>query len=661
MVFFGYQRVWSIIPYVAGTPCYEPQVAPAPVRRFVWVIAALAMLLPVDVSGQTPIDRSAPPAVVPSSEQSQSTGGPSYPRWWGAPPEIETAVPCTDPGKCVTCHKTQGTMDPSHALSCEKCHGGNPDSDNETSAHAGLIKDPGDLRTLDKTCGKCHPEVAKRVKRSPMALAPGMINHVRFAFGGQSEPSHLYATVSAGNLKEVPLPSASSNLGDDLLRRSCLRCHLWSAGSDRRGEIRGRGCTACHSPRGNGPQNDPCPHVIVRSVGMTACLKCHNSNHIGADFVGLFEKDFARGFVSPLVEGRAPETIYGAEQHRLVPDIHYQKGMECLDCHTVDSVHGSDEGPASGAAAAGISCEGCHVRGDHPYVLKAEDGRLSLMRGQGRRIPAFDPAKVPHSVEEHRQKVGCSACHAAWSFQDYGLHLMLEERADYWKWAPYAGQNDPQVQALLLRNIGTDADLIPPKGPDRPARPSEQWEQPSTKDWLSGEVRSGAWFRGYTLRRWSDPPLGRDSSGRISVMRPMYQYVVSHVDAQGKLLLDSRVPTTGQGTPALIFNPYQPHTTAGRGRNCQECHGNPKAIGLGESLKGIAKPIRVPLWKTGEVPELKQGWDAIVDEQGTPLQFSSYPSAGPLAAGTVHRLLNPTDRYRALWHRYQTGHPQPNP
>ena len=213
-----------------------------------------------------------------------------------------------------------------------------------THAHAGLIRDPGDLAVVDKTCGKCHPEVVNQVTRSPMALAAGMINRVRFAFGGQNEPSATYATVCVDKFKEVPLWSASSNLGDDLLRRSCLRCHLYTEGSDRWGEKRGRGCSACHYPRGNGLKTDSCPHVIVRSAGMTACLKCHNSNHVGADFVGLYEKDFGQGFVSPFVEGRAPARIYGAEQHRLIPDIHYQKGMECMDCHTLESVHGSGHG-----------------------------------------------------------------------------------------------------------------------------------------------------------------------------------------------------------------------------------------------------------------------------------------------------------------------------
>ena len=49
---------------------------------------------------------------------------------------------------------------------------------------------------------------------------------------------------------------------------------------------------------------------------------------------------------------------------------------------------------------------------------------------------------------------------------------MLEERADYWKWAPTAAQNDPQIQELLYQNIGTEAELVPKESGTRPARPA---------------------------------------------------------------------------------------------------------------------------------------------------------------------------------------------
>ncbi|MBI5571973.1 MAG: hypothetical protein HY914_18670 [Desulfomonile tiedjei] len=547
-------------------------------------------------------------------------------------------------------------MDPSHAVACVQCHKGNPEADAKEEAHKGLIPDPGDLRIAETTCGKCHRDEVRRVKTSSMALAPRMINHTRFGFGAQPTSDGGYATVAAGELLQVPDPARSGNLGDDLLRRSCLRCHLYTSGSARWGEHRGQGCSACHFPRPNGAEGKAATHAVSRNGGLTACLKCHNSNHVGCDFVGLFEKDANRGFRSPVVNGRQAHRIYGSEQHRLSTDLHFKAGMQCMDCHTLDEVHGSGQVSRSPAAGVTISCEGCHVRGDHPAILKNSDGTMTLLRGPGRPVPPWKSDTIPHSVQEHREKLRCSACHAAWSFQDYGFHLMLEERADYWKWAPTAAQNDPQVQELLERNVGTEVELVPPRDGQIPSKPMEKWEPPITRDWLTREDRPGAWFRGFTARLWERPPLGLDSRGRVSIMRPFYQYVVSHVDQQGVLILDRHVPVTGGGFPALIVNPYTPHTTSRTGRPCHECHGNPKAAGLGEGLMGGEKPGFKPLWRPEQdVPGHRFLWGALVDEEGHPLQRSSHPGAGPLDAETVRKLLHPSDRHRALWHRFLEG------
>lgn len=577
----------------------------------------------------------------------------TYPAWWGTPPQPPVTAPCREPGRCVRCHETQANMDPSHALPCVQCHGGNAAAEDAMQAHEGLIADPGDLRHAEKTCGKCHGEVVNRVRLSAMALAPRMINHTRFAFGAQDRPEPVHATVDATPLIQVPDPPRSGNLADDLLRRSCLRCHLHTRGSTRWGEHRGLGCSACHIAYPNSADGRPRVHALVRNVGITACLKCHNANHVGADFVGLYEKDFQRGFVSPFVKGRQPVQIYGAEQHRLSSDVHFRRGMECMDCHPLDEVHGTGEAPLSALPRVTISCEGCHVAGDHPALLKQPDGSMLLLRGGGRKVPRWDATLPPHRVERHRERLKCSACHAAWSFQDYGLHLMLEERADYWKWAPTRGQNDPQVQELLDRSVGSEADLIPPTSGPLPAKPMEEWRPPTSRDWLTGVLRPGAWFRGWTARSWEVPPLGVDNSGKVSILRPIYQYVVSHVSAQDDLLKDREIPKTTAGVPALVVNPYSPHTIAETGRPCHECHGNPKAVGLGDGYMGIKKPGLKAVWRPeDQIPGYSFRWDAFVDETGQPLQFSTRPSSGPLDTGTLQRLIKPSARQRALWHEY---------
>lgn len=611
-------------------------------------------------------DEAAPPAASPrldpAPDPATDPGGPRYPAWWGKPPQLEPPVPCNQPGTCVTCHESTATMDASHALPCVRCHRGDPSATDKDKAHQDLIPDPGDLRHAEQTCGACHAEIVSRVKQSPMALAPGMINQARFAFGAQKTTENVYGTMDEGGIKQLPLPKESANLGDDLLRRSCLRCHLYTSGSTRWGEHRGQGCSACHVAYPNSSDGKPTAHMIVRNVGLNACLKCHNANHVGCDYVGLYEKDFQRGFVSPFQHGRQPARIYGAEQHRLLPDLHFQAGMICTDCHSTDEIHGTGEIPRAQRSKVAVSCEGCHVRGDHQAILKTSDGKMTLLRGAGRPVPAWNPGLIPHKVDRHREKLRCSACHAAWSFQDYGLHLMLEERADYWKWSTLSGQNDPQIQELLLRNVGTYADVVPPAQGSKPAKPEDAWELPATRDWISGELRPGAWFRGLTLRRWERPPLGLDSNGKVSVMRPMYQYVISHVDAQDNLLLDRHVPETGGGFPALIFNPYAPHTIAKRGRACHECHGSPKAAGLGEAIPGIEKPGLYPIWPAeDQIPGHTFRWDAMVDAEGNVLQHSTHPGAGPLDAETVKRLLNPSKKHRAMWYEYLKGSQAPQP
>ncbi|MDQ1238191.1 MAG: hypothetical protein QG577_376, partial [Thermodesulfobacteriota bacterium] len=578
-----------------------------------------------------------------------------------APPEFPNRIPCTDPGGCVTCHKDNESMDPSHAFSCSACHGGNPAVQDKPGAHEGLIPDPGDLDVVQKTCGRCHPEEARRVRRSSMALAPRMINHTRFAFGAQASPSAAYLTRSMDSVEQIPRWEESKNIGDDLLRRSCLRCHLFTNGSERPGELRGRGCSACHVPYPNDAKTKTGFHAIVRDPGVTPCLKCHNSNHVGADFVGLFEKDYHRGFRSPFVRGRLAETIYGSEQHMLSSDIHFRSGLKCSDCHTLDEIHGTGEvnkGPTTGVT---ISCRGCHVTGDHPAVMKDPNGSFRLLRGD-RLIPSWNPESIPHSVASHKNRLRCSSCHAAWSFQDYGFHLMLEERPDYWKWAPTAAQNDPQVQEILMRSVGTFVEMLPPSDGPKAPTPEEKWQAPLAKDWLNGEKRPGAWFRGYSYRRWSNPPLGIDGKGVISIMRPMFQYVVSHVDSNENLLLDRWIPRTGGGNPALLWNPYSPHTITNRPRMCHDCHGSSKAAGLGEGLLDTKKRLFVPVVQPEKkLSDIPIRWDAMLDLSGDVLQSSVIPGAGPLDYATMRGLLEPSPLHRSTWNKYlrEIGNPRP--
>jgi len=91
--------------------------------------------------------------------------------------------------RCMFCHKDVSDPDASHPVSafgCQSCHLGNPFSLDKERGHLTMVKNPGDLSVVDKTCGKpdCHPEVVIRVKNSVMATNRGIIKVLRYHWEG---------------------------------------------------------------------------------------------------------------------------------------------------------------------------------------------------------------------------------------------------------------------------------------------------------------------------------------------------------------------------------------------------------------------------------------------------------------------------------------------
>ena len=153
------------------------------------------------------------------------------------------------------------------------------------------------------------------------------VNLVRKAFGAKETLS---------GLTQIPVADAPKDplqLADDLLRRRCLRCHPYSSGDPYPYVNHGTGCAVCHLDFTDGA---PTSHTFLATPGDKQCLQCHYGNWVGADYYGRFEHDFNTEYRTPYTTKESFTRPYGVEYHQLAPDIHQQKGMICVDCHSGD-------------------------------------------------------------------------------------------------------------------------------------------------------------------------------------------------------------------------------------------------------------------------------------------------------------------------------------
>jgi hypothetical protein len=86
--------------------------------------------------------------------------------------------------------------------------------------------------------------------------------------------------------------------------------------------------------------------------------------------------------------------------------------------------------------------------------------------------------------------------------------------------------------------------------------------------------------------------------------------------------------TTGAGLSSLAHNAVNPHSTSRQARECEDCHNNPKALGLGT---GILDPV-AQRWG------IDFSLDRIVDERGRPIQDNSHEGARPFNEAELDRI-----------------------
>lgn len=429
-------------------------------------------------------------------------------------------------GRCVSCHTME--LDTNHSFQCTQCHSGIDTAEEKDRAHQDLVIHPAHPQQMTQTCLPCHENIAKQVPQTIHFTLAKSTNMFRTAFGAKTDLDTFSDT------PVITEPSSSLELADDLLRRRCFKCHLYDSGQQYPSTSHGMGCAACHLPFYESKLVD---HKFSAPTDET-CLSCHYGNYVGFDYYGRFEHDFNVEYRTPYTTKADHFRPYGVEYHQLSADIHQQKGLLCIDCHSGNELM---------LKAQKTSCQSCHdsslletqlparvTQNENSYELTSHTGKKHL-------LPTLKhPAHFRDDID-----ISCQGCHAQWSFDDRGKHYIRIDNDELESYSALTVQGNHEVETLLTNNLDFDKDELPVEMTDS----------------LTGKTSAGIWLKAYVTRRWENVTLGRDTDGTIKVFRPILDYTLSWVDEEETVRLDAvqaKVDNNG-------LQPYTPHTTGSAG------------------------------------------------------------------------------------------------
>jgi hypothetical protein len=538
---------------------------------------------------------------------------------------------------CATCHRGIDDAHPKKTLACTTCHRGDATASDAKKAHARMLPNPSDLRVVEQTCGRCHPTIVKKVKSSIMAHRSGTQSGTLFPNGlqptkedvhfgltpvattpGLSLPKgHAPPTGTVARLDPLPTFEQSGDMFFDLIRKECTSCHLWTQAKAVRGNFRATGCAACHMPYaedGKSLSKDvamnpakagrPLRHQLTKQIPVTQCATCHNGGSRAAmNFRGMMEAP---------PEGRQTflwdqDLLHGHAYTKQTPDVHFERGMACIDCHTEREMHGDGQVYRKRHYEIEVRCEACHGTPDTLATGVTVQGRklrnvfvpsganptglvtlLSKFTGKLHVVPQLAALAMQPAAHDpkHLAKTECFTCHTAWAPTCYGCHIKMD----------YTAYRNPVDVAF---------------------------------DPLGQAYSKQGWFRLTTGVRLADPEpvLGISWRGKVVPFVPRAQPLFTYVNPAGR---------TEYAFKKLGFahNPIVPHTVVRESRTCESCHGNPRALGLG-------------MYTSREHPKLEEfgqprdfRWDRIVDEDGVPVQVTTVEGARPLNRGEMDRIRN---------------------
>lgn len=454
---------------------------------------------------------------------------------------------------CMNCHQEKTGFSPFHDpknIGCVACHLGNAKSVIKDSAHAEMVRIPGNLSDADKTCGTCHANQLHNVKHSLMTTNSGIIAVNKYFFKDADSLDAYY------HIKDLGFDASDTHL-----RNLCANCHL-GAEKKEMGAItetsRGGGCNACHL---NYEGHDH-PGTNIQ-ISNKHCFGCHSrSSRISTNYMGYaetLEEDLPK-------DGNHQQFEDGRIYDFVAEDVHHELGLLCIDCHSSKEVMGDGRTYAHAEDAVKIQCNDCHTNNANTTTYKkldAEEKMLFALRKykhQNKKMIATQKDAFTlintyldnennahliskkdnkeftisnpneHCIKEAHKDLACSTCHSSWAPKCIGCHNTFNKLPD----------------SLAY-------DLLSQKPVD------ESWNE-LVSEFGTSELAFGV----------------RENENNGRKIECAVPGMIMSIDHQS---FDSSA--TILESFYRLYAPNAPHTTTKQVRTCKSCHNNPYALGYG--------------------------------------------------------------------------------
>lgn len=544
---------------------------------------------------------------------------------------------------CRRCHGAIEHPSPSHP-GCVTCHGGNPNGWGKGEAHRGLLggRNPSSPAVWERSCGRCHDYQLRRVASGIMHTNAGFIRNTRLNWGDEdrlvtTDGSPAFdergRAVTPGRIADV------ESLGGELYRKYCARCHVGTENGESYGASHAGGCAACHFPFGDDATyrgSDPLlygatpaarSHRMEPLPGIDVCTRCHNrSGRVALSYQGILDGN--NGYVPTRGGELGPVPLSGGRNGvHIMPDIHFARGMECIDCHTSREVMGDGYLYRNMYRQTETGCADCHgtgtrrpaavpilqehgdplresrryrvpmtagthavlTRTGRPYSnVREEGGRIMLITKRGGKILASPviSGRPDHTIVGH-ERLSCHACHSRTVIQCYGCHTTYDRSQEGY-------------------------------------------------DVIRGETSPGLFSETEDYRMLYPFPLALDQRGEISPVTPGCQTFVTTIDESKTVTMEDAV-LPFRGKRQLRFAPFFSHNVGKRAIGCRECHGNPRFFGFGQGVAEGGTIVPTLLCEKNRNKPL-DGFVTLGRGGVTPFAAITREGSRPLTTGEIRRV-----------------------